>query len=256
MQPIFGDPNLDPDLRIRADAASAVVPVMLAAATRLPQPCEDSMPQFYALGLYGTIIHLFSACVLLASFGEPTGIPILLRSMYEAMVDLHNLVRDPSYACRIEDADLKQILSIMGSGSLREAFQEKRKGDYEQLSARVAEIEGEGKASLSIRKRCKAVERLEEYESLYALFCLDTHNNASALAERHVTESEDGSLQISFFGEFDPKSVAARLDFGIQFIFESARMVHAAFKVPAPEVEALAARFEDERRHRTGQFPQ
>lgn len=88
--PTMGDPNLNPDLRARAEAASDVVPVVLAAAARLPQPREDSMAQIYALGLYGSMIEQFSACVLLAQFGEPSTIPIILRSMYEVLVDVDN----------------------------------------------------------------------------------------------------------------------------------------------------------------------
>ncbi len=253
--PIVGDPNLDPELRARAEAASDVVPVVLAAATRLPQPREDSMAQVYALGLYGSVIEQFSACVLLAQFGEPSTIPIILRSMYEALVDLDNLVHDASYHCRIEHANFKQTLNIMRSGPLREAFQKGRKEDYDQLTARVAELEDEGKASLRIWKRCSAVGRSDEYESLYALFCLDTHNNASALAERHLSETKDGSPVVSFFGKYDPKVVASRLDFGLRFLFQGARMVHGAFQVPAPEVEALAVRHERERSERAGSNP-
>ncbi|HUN74368.1 MAG TPA: DUF5677 domain-containing protein [Steroidobacteraceae bacterium] len=212
------DQDLDPELRGRVGAASAVVSLVLNAAAQLPQPREDGIAQIYALGLYGSIIEQFSACVLLAQFGEPTTIPIILRSMYEALVDLDNLLHDASYHCRIEHANIKQTLKIMRSGPLREAFQAGRKGDYDRLSARLAELEDGGRASLEICKRCAAVERSDEYASLYALFCLDTHNTASALAERHVSEREDGSPLISFFGKYDPKVVAGRLDFGMQFL--------------------------------------
>jgi hypothetical protein len=246
--PVIGDPNLDPELRARADAAANVVPVVLDAATALRH--DESEAQIYALGLYGTIIEQFSACVLLAQYGEPSTIPIVLRSMYEALVDLDNLLHDASYACRIEHANIKQTLSIMRSGPLRESFQRGRKEDYNQLSARLAELEEEGKASQKIWQRCAAVGRRDEYNSLYALFCLDTHNNASALAERHLGEREDGSTLISFFGKYDPTVVASRLDFGLQFLFQSARMVHGAFEAPAPTVEALAVLFERERAER------
>ena len=131
----MGGPNLDPQLRARADAVSAVVTVVLAAAARLPQPHPDSMPQIFALALHGTVIHLFSGCVLLAQWGEPTGIPILLRSQYEALVDLDNLLQDPSYHCRMEHANVKQTLNIMRSGPLREAFQKGRKDVYEKALA-------------------------------------------------------------------------------------------------------------------------
>jgi hypothetical protein len=242
--PIVGDPDLDPDLRARAEGASDAVPIFLAAAARLPQPSEDSMAQTYALGLYGSMIEQFSACVLLAQFGEPSTIPIILRSMYEALVDLDNLVHDAIYHCRIEHANLKQTLSIMGSGPLRDTFQVGRKEDYDQLAARIVELEDEGKGSLPMWKRCKAVGRSDEYDSLYALFCLDTHNNASALAERHLSENEDGSPLISFFGKYNPETVAGRLEFGLWFLCQAALMVHGAFQVSAPELEALAGHYE------------
>jgi hypothetical protein len=247
---IAGDPNLEPELRASADFASDVVRVAIDAAGRLPQPREESLAQIFALGLYGSILELFSGCVLLAQWGEPTGIPILLRSEYEAMVDLDNLLQDASYACRIEHANIKQMLSLMRSAPLREAFQKGRKEDYHQFEARRAEIENEGKASLKIWQRCVAVGRGDEYDSLYGLFCLDAHNNAAALADRHLSEREDGTPVISFFAAPDPQRTIMRLNFGLQWLFDSARWTHGAFQVPAPEVEQLAARFEQERRER------
>jgi hypothetical protein len=55
---------------------------------------------------------------------------------------------------------------------------------------------------------------------------------------------------LSFFGQYDPKVVASRLDFGLQFLFQAARLVHDTFQVPAPEIDELAGRFERERRER------
>jgi len=52
---------------------------------------------------------------------------------------------------------------------------------------------------------------------------------------------------ISYFGEYDPQTAICRLDTGLQWLFESARMTHGAFQVPAPEVEELAAHFDRER---------
>lgn len=245
---IAGDPNLDPALRARIDAASAVVPVVLAAAQQLRH--TDSFSQIYALALHGTIIELFSACVGLANWGEPTAIPLILRSMYEALVDLDNLVHDAGYVERMEAANHYQTLRLMKSKVLREELLKTRKEDFEKLSARLAELQVQGKGPLSFRDRCDKVGRLGEYEGLYALFCLDTHNNIAALAERHVSERDEGPPLISYFGHQDPLAVANRIDFGLQFLFQSTHMVHGAFQLPAPEVEELAERFERERRER------
>jgi len=244
---LVGDPNLDPELRARAETASAAVPVVLDAARHLR---HDTLAQMHAIALHGTIIELFSACVLLAQWGEPTGIPILLRSEYEALVDLDNLVRDAGYVERMEAANIAQTLKIMKGGPLRQEFEVGRKADFDELVAQLAALEKKKKTPLSVRDRCDAVGRLGEYEGIYGMFCLDTHNNASALAERHLSEHKDGTPLISFFGPYNPQSVAMRLDFGLQWLFESADMIHSAFRVPAPQVTELADRFVRERRER------
>jgi Family of unknown function (DUF5677) len=233
-------PDLDPELQARVTAASDAVPVVLDAAAQIRHDTSDA--QIHALALHGTITELFSACILLAKHGEPTAIPIILRSMYEALVDLDNLVHDAGYVEHIQAANLKQTIKIMKSTPLKQEFQEGRKADYQQFVTQLAELEAKDKGALRIRNRCDRAGRLDEYESLYALFCLDTHNNGAALADRHLSELPDGKLQISFFGEYDPRAVARRLDFGLRFLLESARMIHGAFQVPAPQLDEIASR--------------
>jgi hypothetical protein len=238
-------PDLHPELLARVTAASDAVLAVLDAAGQIRH--DESDAQIHALALHGTIIELFSACVLLAKQGEPTAIPIVLRSMYEALVDLDNLLHDAGYVEHIQAANFKQTIKIMKSGPLRQEFQEGRKADYQQFVTQLAELEARGKGSLQIRTRCDKAGRLDEYESLYGLFCLDSHNNGAALADRHLSELPDGKLQVSFFGEYDPQAVARRLDFGLQFMIESARMIHGAFQVPAPQLDELATRLDHER---------
>jgi hypothetical protein len=240
--------NLDPELEARVTAGSDAVLAVLGAATRLSHDQSDA--QIHALALHGTITELFSACVLLAKQGEPTAIPIILRSMYEALVDLDNLLHDASYVEHIQAANFKQTIKIMKSGPLRQEMQEGRKADYQQFVTQLAELEAKGIGPLQIRSRCDRVGRIDEYESLYGLFCLDTHNNGAALADRHLSELSDGKLQISFFGEYDQQSVARRLDFGLQFLLESARMIHGAFHIPSRELDKLASRLDRERADR------
>lgn len=238
-------PDLDPELQVRVTAASDALPVVLDAAARIRH--DESEAQIYALALHGTIAHLFSACVVLVKQSEPTALPIVLRSMYEALVDLDNLVSDAGYVERLQAANYKQTIKIMKSGPLRQGFQVGRKADYDQFVTLLEALKEKGKGPLDIKSRCEKVGRLDEYESLYGLFCLDTHNNGAALAERHLSELPDGKLQISFFGDYDPQAVSRRLDFGLQFLIESALMVHGAFQVPAPQIDELAARLDRER---------
>ncbi|MGA8095272.1 MAG: hypothetical protein WB823_13520, partial [Steroidobacteraceae bacterium] len=67
---MVGDPKIDTQLRARAEELSGVVPVVLEAAGQLRH--QDDLAQHLAIALHCTIIELFSACPLLALYGEPT----------------------------------------------------------------------------------------------------------------------------------------------------------------------------------------
>jgi hypothetical protein len=236
------DPNLAPELRATVGYCSEAVPVVLDAAAKLRH--DESDAQVIALAIYSTVIELFSACVGLAALGEPTAVPIILRSMYESHVDLDNLLQDAGYVEHIHAAGYQQTLKIMEAAPLRQLMKEGRKAEYDELNAKLADLKCRGKGPLQIYQRYKRAGRLDEYEGLYALFCIDAHNNSPALAERAISETPEGGLLVSIFGKYDPGAVIRRLDLGLGFLFGSARDMHCAFRVPAPEIDELAAKLE------------
>jgi hypothetical protein len=164
--------------------------------------------------------------------------------MYEAHIDLDNLLHENGYVEHILAANLDQTIKVMESGPLRQAFKEGRKAEYDELVAKLADLKCRGKGPLKIWQRCKRAGRLDEYESLYGLFCMDAHSNSAALAERHVGERADGTVQISIFGPYDPWVVIRRLDLGLVWLLRSARDIHGGLGVPAPQVDELAARLD------------
>jgi len=154
-------------------------------------------------------------------------------------------------------AGLDQTIKVMEAQSLR-ALKDDRKSDYDELRAKLADLNCRGRGPLKIWERCQRVGRLEEYNSLYALFCMDTHNNGAALAERHLSENAEGNVMIAFFGPYDPCAIIRRLYLGVQFLLSSARYIHGAFRVPAPQIEELATRLDQlkaERAQRQAQAP-
>jgi Family of unknown function (DUF5677) len=243
------DPNLAPELRAAVEYCSAAVPIVLDAAAKLRH--DESDAQVIALAIYGTVIELFSSCVGLAALGEPTAIPIILRSMYESHVDLDNLLQDAGYVEHIHAAGYQQTLKIMEATPLRQLMKQGRKAEYDELSAKLADLKCRGKGPLQISQRYKRAGRLDEYEGIYGLLCIDMHGNTPALAERHLSEKPDGGLLVSFFSRYDPWTVIRRLDLGLGFLLGSARDVHGAFKVPAPEIGELAATLERVKAERT-----
>lgn len=163
--------------------------------------------------------------------------------MYEALVDLDSLLGDPSYVDHIESANLTQMVKFERSGLIP-------KKDLDEFKSRLAELLKLKRGPMDLRTRCEKIGRLDEYDGLYTLFCLDTHNNGAALIDRHISEDANGKTIISVFGKYDPQVVIRRLDVGLQWLFRSAHMIHKAFNVPAPLIDELAARYEREHRER------
>lgn len=235
------DPNLAPKIRAAVDYCSEAVPVVLKAAKQLRH--EESDAQILALAIYGTVIELFSSCIGLAGLGEPTAIPIILRSMLESHVDLDNLLHEAGYYEHVQAAGYEQTIKVIEATPLRQ-LKDDRKADYDELSAKLADLNCRGKGPLKIWKRFQRAGRIDEYNGIYALLCIDAHGNSPALAERHLSEKADGGLLVSYFGPPDPGTVVRRLDLGLGYLLSAARDMHGAFKVPAPEIDELVAKLE------------
>lgn len=233
-------------------ASDALLQELLSHAKALRHDGSDA--QLHALSLYGTTLELFSGCIVLAKAGEPVGIPILLRPMYEALVDLDNLLRNASYVEHLEAANLKQMLKLLSALSrnnpLLEGFSDETPEQSQAMAVRYEALKAARKRPLTIEERCRRVGRLEEYETLYALYCLDSHNSGAALAERHLTDQPSGVPLVSFFALPEPQTVARRLEFGMGTVMQAGQMVHSAFRTDSDRLEACLTLYRRQRAER------
>jgi len=227
-------------LRERIRVATAIVGNVLRYANDLRY---EGDPQMQAIMLHATITELMGACIVLAADRDHTiGIPILARSMYEAMVNLDNLLQDPSYIEHMELANLHQTLALLDAGRtnpMLAGLLDGREEDHAAYRARYQELRDAIGRPLSVEQRFARVRRTDEYRSYYAYLCLDTHGNIAALADRHLDEREDGP-RVSIFLRTDPVAVASRLDLALRILVTSAVMIHSAFRVRQQEAEGLA----------------
>jgi hypothetical protein len=191
-------------------------------------------PELYAVTLHASIVQLCGGCLALAKTEHTAGIPVLLRSMFEALVDLDNLVSVQSYHERMDAANLTQFLKPMkGSATNPLLAGLERRHD---IAAAVAQLQAELDGLLArkrgpqdLRQRCIAVGREHEYTSLYALLCLDAHNNVTALIDRHVSEGASQRLQVDAFGDTNPLGLANRVFIAVGWMLRSAEYAHGAF---------------------------
>jgi hypothetical protein len=192
-------------------------------------------PQLYAVTLHASIVQLCGGCLTLAQTEYTAGIPVLLRSMYEALVDLDNLVSHEGYHERMEAANLAQFLKVMAtaaSNPLLAGLTDKHDiaSIIQHYQAELDGLRARDRGEKKIRQRCIDAGREHEYTSLYGLLCLDAHNNVGALIDRHVSEGESQRLQVDLFGDGNPIGLAMRVFFAIGWMLQSAEYVHGAFR--------------------------
>jgi hypothetical protein len=240
-------PN-NPFLQRRIDAAKHAVRVILDCAQDLRYVDSAGL---IALSLHGSAIELMGGCIVLAEdMDHAIGIPILLRSMKAACIDLENLLLDRAYLENIEAANLKQTLKLLDAAAadnpLLAGLVEGRTDEHNEHRARYDALLAAGRRSLNIDERFRKAGRQNEYNSIYAYLCLDAHNNIAALAERHIGDGADELPQVSIFQQPDPTVIGRRLGLGTWMLLDSATSIHSAFQVRQQDIQALSAQLQDE----------
>lgn len=162
-----------------------------------------------AVSLYGSVIELSSSLIPLVKTEHFSVIPVVLRSILEAYVDLENLCKDPKYGYSLEIKYLAENLKFLKEArNENNAYLEKiaQEPDYEE---RISEMEAE--RSRLIKLGYKDLNRFErfskagmenEYRTIYNWLCCASHNDYRALRDRHFAVGEKGPT-FHFFKEAD-----------------------------------------------------
>src|SRR5687768_16742016 len=169
--------------------------------------------QMYAVSLHASIVQLCGGVLVLARTEHTAGIPILLRSMYEAEIDLDLLVTDAEYFQRMDAANLAQMLRLLHqspTNPLLAGLEQRHdiRGLKDQLQAELDGLHAQKRGAMDLRARCTKAGRENEYLSIYQSLCMDAHNNVTALIERHLDARESAALAINAFGDGDPLVLA------------------------------------------------
>lgn len=203
--------------------------------------------------LYGSIIELTGSCILLIEHGLMAAVPVILRSILEAYVDLHNLIEDPRYGYSMEISDLEGSLVIMkeeifGSNkylsgdakSKQKCLQHKQRieGDLKALRSR-------GHKYMSIKKRFEKAGMLDEYKSIYTILSSETHNNLIALIKRH-TEINEGDFDVTVYRSYSWNDYQTHVGLNSEILIRASLEVHGFFNSPMQE-DVLALRQELDR---------
>ena len=137
-----------------------------------------------------------------------TGLPILLRSMFEADIDLTNCIKEKKYFKTMYASLLKEQIK-----RLKESFPEKdnpyldRIDGYDTINSELKfyehdfkTLKEDGHKPISVKDRCERAGKLAEYHSIYNILCLETHNNIAALEKNYIEHDyENNDYIVSIF---------------------------------------------------------
>lgn len=200
--------------------------------------------------LYGSILELSHSIIVIANSGMPIGIPILLRSQFEAFSDLQNLSKDRRYGYRMEATRLHEWIKIF-----KEAKKEynpylisisnlpeidKALDDYQ---TQLEKLESEGYLPLSNFNKFEKSDLVPEYRSVYNFLCCDSHNNLRSLFHRFTQISEDqNDFSVNFFEPFNTRSHFQYIDSSAGILLESTKIIHTTLdSTKSAEVDSLIA---------------
>ena len=127
--------------------------------------------------------------------------------MFEADIDLTNLMKYPDYHKRMYATFLEQKLRLTKEAAstrpnpLLTPIRESRnlKEDLCTTQAEVDRFKAEKKGPITIKHRAELAGKLDEYLSNYSGLCLDTHNNIRSLEDWHIQKTADGDYHVLLF---------------------------------------------------------
>jgi hypothetical protein len=152
--------------------------------------------QLYSVCLYTRLVEIASGCKALLEKNSLVGIPIFLRSMFEADIDLTNLMKCRDYSKRMLASFLKEKLRLTkeaASSKLNPFLAAVRTSrnpadDLKETQDEIDRLAAEKHGPIDIRCRAELAGKIDEYLSVYNMLCLDTHNNIRSLKDWHLEE--------------------------------------------------------------------
>ena len=175
--------------------------------------------QLYAVCTYATIIEIAFGCFALVEKRKLTALPTLLRSLLEAYVDFCGCLADAHYFKSMYASFLSEKLRLVKRAKdhpenpfLKRHMQEvDLEAAQNSLENKIESLTGMGHKSLGALDRFSRAGLAHEYQSMYWLLCLHSHNNVSALEDRHL-EKEGDDYNVVLFKEDNSEDLIRYFD--------------------------------------------
>ncbi len=197
------------------------------------------------MSLYCTIIEQTEDVIALQQAGKHATLDIILRSTLEAYVDLANLCNDKSYFDHMKAAYHKQWIKlakhgVAGGNPYLKSYEE-NPAALELLKQHEAALDHlAATPPLSVFDCFRRADMEAVYRSVYSSLCNETHNNITALINRHWRSEGDG-MKLVIFEEADARSLEPALSTFIGILVHGSIIIHDYFQSDARETVGLMA---------------
>lgn len=220
---------------------------------------DKNHPQhMYAICLYCTILGIAESCIILIRHKQMVTFPTVLRSLFEAHVDLLNAIEDPVYYKKMYLRFLERKLKLLTNAkrnpnnpffSLIVASMDIDK-EMSELESESEKVKTNDVKLMNVWDRFKHAKLQNEYQYIYWELCLYTHNNLSALERRHI-EKKNGDHEVFLIKDESFDRSIRYFDSLLSIMLNSSIKIHSYLETTAEsyfvelkeKVKSLRSRF-------------
>lgn len=205
------------------------------------------------ISLYGTAFELFASIVILSREGHFVGVPILLRGLADAAVDVMNLVGDSAY-----HRDL--ILTYVNKKIIRYQYafnnqhsdlalaygnEEFLRAELRILKNRKEQLKKQGGASdRDPRTRYSKAGMSDFHGIVYSELSASVHHDLEALAVKHLKADAIDGFNVEFFSDIDIDKKRFYIDLSVALMLQSTKSVYGYFDVDIETIRQLESEFD------------
>ena len=159
---------------------------------------EQSSEQLAIMALYDIILELASPSQLMMNNRYCVSSAALLRSLFEYDKYLHWLIDHPDQLQqRVHDAEKEQLKMIRDIENSKDGiFKEIKQDPMFDAQKKHLEAETDGHTKQDIYDRCKDLNDLHGYTTIYRTLSQDVHPNLLRVWNRYFPMNDDGSLKM------------------------------------------------------------
>lgn len=204
---------------------------------------KNSLTGKVAASLFLNMISQHSAIIYIAKSEHTSQLPTLLRSMFESLADLLNVLRSESYALELEMND-----AIETETMAKTALEQKEHLDpqtifiLEEIKAKSEEKKNSINTKTGTKiKKIKIVDKIEraglkESYAIYRSLCSFSHNQITALSIQHI--DDDNYLTLRPLTPMFSKTIVHQAK---QYIEMAARTINSFIEISEAEMNSNIA---------------